>query len=153
MLPASPGQSTDYEHRQAGSWACRPSSFLVWLASSSPLARSQFLDWSTNSNDVDTQVFHEFLTDRQGLWGIECSETTSHLIYASTKLRSNQGRAFQESSQRVVRSGQLAYESFVTRQIVFQSSNVCDTVAGVLDLVFCFCGSCGVGRSVRSRSS
>src|SRR5215468_9814783 len=79
--------------------------------------------------------------------------TTSHLIYASTKLRSSQGRAFQESSQRVARSGQLACESFVTRQTVFQSSNVCDTVAGVLDLVFGFCGSCGAGRSVRSRSS
>ena len=76
------------------------------------------------------------------------AKSTSHLIYASTKLRSSQGRAFRESSQRVVRSGQLAYESFVTRQTVFQSSNVCDTVAGVLDLVFCFCGSCGVGRSV-----
>src|SRR5207249_12259798 len=79
--------------------------------------------------------------------------TTSHLIYASSKLRSNQGRAFLERAQRVVRSGQIAYESFVTRQTVFQSSNVCDTVEGVLDLVFCFCGSCGVGRSVRSRSS
>ena len=78
---------------------------------------------------------------------------TNHLIYASTRLRSSQGRAFRESSQRVVRSGQLAYESFVTRQTVFQSSNVCDTVAGVLDLVFRFCGSCDVGRSVRSRIS
>src|SRR5438093_10561871 len=79
--------------------------------------------------------------------------STSHLIYASTKLRSNQGRAFRESSQRVVRSGQLAYESFVTRQTVFQSSNVCDTAADVLGLVFCFCGCCGEGRSVQSHSS
>jgi|SRR5438034_2307233 len=77
--------------------------------------------------------------------------TTSHLIYASVKSGSSRGRASRESSLRIAHNGRPAYGSFAATRRVFQSSN--DTVAGALNLVFCFYGCCGAGRSVRSRSS
>ena len=51
------------------------------------------------------------------------TNSASHLINASTKLRSSRGRAFRESSQRIVRSGPLADENSVARRTAFQSSS------------------------------
>src|SRR5439155_15441211 len=65
---------------------------------------------------------------------------TSHLIYASVKSGSSRDKAFPESSRHIVHNGLPTCGSFAATQTVFQSSNVGDTVADVLDLVFCFCG-------------
>lgn len=73
-------------------------------------------------------------------------DATSYLIYASAELCNSRDRAFQESSQRVARSGLPISESSAARQTAFLSSIGGDTVAGALDLVFCFCGCSGVGR-------
>src|SRR5438552_5910456 len=70
-------------------------------------------------------------------------DATSHLIYASVKSGSSRGKAFPESFRHIVRIGLPACESSVARQTISQFSNVGDTVVGVLDLVFCFCGCCG----------
>jgi hypothetical protein len=56
--------------------------------------------------------------------------TTSHLINASTKLSSRRGRALQGSSERIVRSGPLTYESSVAKQTAAQFSSVGDTAVG-----------------------
>ena len=68
------------------------------------------------------------------------SHSISHLTNALTELGSSRGKAFQESSPHGVRNGQPACESSVTKQTVFQSSNVGDTAASVSNVVFCSCG-------------
>ncbi len=86
---------------------------------------------------------------REEIYGL----ITSHLIYASVELGSSRDGSSRGSSQRIVRNGQPAYQSSVARQTAFRSSNVGDTVAGVFDLVFCFCGCCDGEQLLRSRNA